>query len=129
VGSRRARGGEDRQALGRAGEAAAAAYLEARGYRIVARNFRCREGEIDLVARRGSTLAFVEVKTRRGVGRGAPLEAVDARKQQRMVTAAQHFLMTRPARARVLRFDVIGILWCPGAAGPEIEHVERAFEA
>jgi putative endonuclease len=117
-----------RQALGRAGEAAAETYLRALGYAILARNHRCAGGEVDLVARDGETLVFVEVKTRRSAAYGSPLEAVDGRKQGRLVRAARHFLGTRPGGGRAARFDVVGVVW-RGAAAPEIVHVRDAFSA
>ncbi len=87
-----------RKRLGAGGERLAATWLEARGYRIVARNWRCQWGELDLVAedRRGATgdgeLVFVEVKTRRGAAMGLPEEALTRRKQQHLVAAAQSYL-------------------------------------
>jgi putative endonuclease len=115
-----------RQALGRAGEAYAAAYLEGLGCEIVGRNYRCRGGEIDLVVIDGDALVFVEVKTRRHEDLGSPLEAVDRRKQERMITAALSFLAAAGAAARVMRFDVIGILWRDDA--PRLDHIRDAFQ-
>ena len=115
-----------RQELGRAGEARAASYLEDLGWEIVARNYRCRGGEVDLVAVDDGVLAFVEVKTRRGARFGSPLEAVDERKQRRMITAALSFLATRRGAGMVARFDVVGIRWDEDA--PRLEHVRNAFQ-
>ena len=113
--------------LGPAGEAAAAAYLQEQGYAIVARNYRCTDGELDLVARAGATIVFVEVKARSGIGFGSPLEAVDARKRRRLVRAARHFLAAERMRGDCVRFDVIAVHWRDGTAG--VEHVANAFEA
>ncbi len=115
-----------RQDLGRAGEALAASHLEDLGWEIVARNYRCREGEVDIVAVDAGVLAFVEVKTRHDARFGTPLEAVDGRKQRRMITAARHFLAMHGGAGFVMRFDVIGILW--GEEAPRIEHVRNAFQ-
>ncbi len=125
--------------LGPAGEAVAEAYLRRRGYVILARNYRCPAGEVDLVARDGPTVVFVEVKTRSGSAYGSPLEAVDARKRHRLARVACHFLLharatvaaARPAKAaepaETVRFDVIGVHWSDET--PAIDHVENAFEA
>lgn len=115
-----------RQELGRVGEAFAAAHLTGLGWEIIARNYRCRGGEVDLVAIDGGILAFVEVKTRRGERFGSPLEAVDGRKQRHMITAALTFLATHGGAGRVARFDVIGILWDEGT--PRLQHVKNAFQ-
>src|SRR5260370_28838432 len=91
--------------LGRRGERAAEKYLKRKGYRIVARNFRASGAEIDLVAIDGETLVFVEVKTRRSRAGGAPEEAVDARKQLRMLRAAEAVSEQYLIGERELRFD------------------------
>src|SRR5919201_532452 len=88
---------DDRLELGRLGEALAAARLEAAGLRIVARNWRCREGEIDLVAAGPGLLVFCEVKTRRGHGYGSPAAAVTHAKQARLRRLAAAYLATSPA--------------------------------
>lgn len=114
-----------RQALGREGEAEAARYLEARGYRILDRNVRVERVELDLVALDRGRIVIVEVKTRRASGRdgyghhGAAAEAVDPRKQQRLRRGGAAWLAAHPAwrrRARGLRFDVVTCLRL-GAAG------------
>ncbi|BCW94648.1 MAG: YraN family protein [Fimbriimonadales bacterium] len=97
-----------RTGLGRAGESQAARFLQAQGYTILARNWRIREGELDIVAQEGDTLAFVEVKTRRSHACGAGEESVDARKQQRLGMLAERFLAARPDLVfRQCRFDVV----------------------
>lgn len=125
-GARRGARADQRHALGRAGEAAAQAYLQGLGYQIVARNYRCRGGEIDLVATDGSALVFVEVKTRTGKAYGSALEAVDGRKQRRIAAAAVHFLATHRCAGLPARFDVIAVL--PRDGDQEIEHLRNAFE-
>jgi putative endonuclease len=111
--------------LGRRGERAAERYLKRIGYRIVRRNFRAAGAEIDLVAMDGETLVFVEVKTRRGSGAGAPEEAVDARKQLRMRRAAEAFALQYRVGETGMRFDIVAI----DASGRrmEIELLRNAF--
>ena len=101
---------DGRASLGRLGEDAAARFLAARGYRIVARNVRADRVELDLIARAGSALVFVEVKTRRGARHGQAAEAVDPRKQRRLRHGAQAWLAGHPPEARGAlrhRFDVV----------------------
>jgi putative endonuclease len=112
--------------LGRAGEAAAEEHLRRLGCTILARNYRCRGGEIDLVVSDGATIVFVEVKTRKSQAYGSPLEAVDPRKQHRLAVAAHHFILSRRCGGHPARFDVIGVGW--HAEIPQIEHVRNAFE-
>lgn len=99
-----------RQRLGHEGETRAAEFLQQQGYRIVARNVRADRVEIDLVARRGPLIIFIEVKTRRSDRFGSAAEAVDQRKQHRLRRGAQAWLARRPEEARGwrrLRFDVV----------------------
>lgn len=108
---------------GARGEALAAAYVEERGYTVLEKNYRCRTGEIDLIARQGSSLAFVEVKTRKNALRGQPREYVTATKQRRLRSAAMHYLMCNPeAENLLLRFDVAEII------GEQVRYTENAFE-
>jgi len=97
-----------------------------RSYTIVARNYRCRLGEIDLVALDGRVVVFVEVRSRRGDRVGTPLESVDGRKQARVARVAQHFCAAHGWHDRDARFDVIGIRF--DAEPPAVEHVRGAFE-
>ncbi|MFG6502384.1 YraN family protein [Microbacterium sp. P05] len=114
--------------LGRAGEDRAVAYLEASGYRIIDRNWRCPQGEVDIVAVRGATLAVVEVKTRRSLAFGHPLEAIDARKAQRLWRLAAAWIAVHPeqARGKRLRLDAIAIVGAEPATAA-LEHVEDAL--
>jgi len=112
-----------RAELGAAGEEAAARLLEGRGLRIVARNHRCRRGEVDLVADDGELLIFVEVRTRSTEAFGGPLATVDARKQARVVHAARDFLARWRGPERGVRFDVVAVV--EGRA----THVPGAFDA
>jgi putative endonuclease len=110
-----------RQILGAAGEDLSAAWYEAHGYRVLARNWRCREGELDLVVRCGDTVVFCEVKTRTSLAFGSPLEAVTPVKQRRIRGLAVAWLHESGARAANLRFDVAAVL------GGTVEVVENAF--
>jgi putative endonuclease len=117
---------EGRGELGRRGEALAADYLRMHRYTIVARNYRCRAGEIDLVAMDGPVLVFVEVRSRRGDRVGTPLESVDPRKQAQVARVARRFLAERGWHERDARFDVVGVRF--DAEPPLVEHVRNAFE-
>ena len=112
--------------LGKEGERVAEIFLQKKGYKLVERNYRCSGGELDLIVLDRRVLVFVEVKTRTGNGYGSPLEAVEFRKQQRMIRAAQFFLAEKGLQQRDARFDVVGISW-PGRE-PVVEHIENAFE-
>ena len=112
--------------LGKAGEDCAANYLEAQGYRILARNYRIREAEIDIVAEKDGVIVFVEVKTRSNVRHGLPAEAVNFRKQNKIIKAASVFLQEDNYADCACRFDVIEIY----SRGEffEVRQIENAFE-
>ena len=112
-------------AIGSAAERLAAAFLRERGYHVLEHNFRCRGGEIDLVALDGSTLVFAEVKLRRTLARGAPIEAVTALKQARVRKAAQTYLAFSGRVFERIRFDVISVMRT--SARTEITHLKAAF--
>lgn len=114
--------------FGRAGEQRAAEHLEALGYRLLDRNWRCAQGEIDIVAVRGRDLVVVEVKTRRTEAFGHPLEAIDARKGARLWRLAVAWLAAHPdqARGRRLRVDAIALTG-PEPASARLEHLEDAL--
>ena len=113
---------QNRRQIGTEEEALAAEFLEGRGYRIVERNFRCRLGEIDLIARDGSVLVFIEVKYRKTGAYGDPAEAVDARKQARILRTARYY-MTRYhiSEDTPCRFDVVAVL------GSNVRLIRDAF--
>lgn len=115
-----------KQVLGKQGERVAEQYLKKKGYKLVERNYRCAAGEVDLIVLDRRVIVFVEVKTRTGHGFGTPLEAVQPRKQRKMMQAAQFFLSEKKLHQRDARFDVVGISW-PGR-DPMVEHIENAFE-
>ena len=102
-------GGPSSQALGRQGEQIVGVFLERHGYRILARNYRCRLGEIDLIAQHDSVIAFVEVRTRRGSVFGPPELSVDRRKQQRLIRTALDYLSKHRCGQCAFRFDVAAI--------------------
>jgi putative endonuclease len=112
--------------LGVHGEQIAAAYLTDAGLRLLDRNWRCREGELDLVAREGDALVFCEVKTRRALGYGHPVEAVTPGKQRRLRLLAQRWLAAHDEHAPDLRFDVVGVLVRPGRPAL-VTHLRAAF--
>jgi len=117
---------DERIAVGRRGESAVERVYLSRGYRVVARNWRCRIGELDLVVVRGATLAICEVKTRRGARFGGGFEAVDARKRQKLRALAETFCLQHPVGVASIRFDVASVrLRSDGSASVEI--FEDAF--
>ena len=116
-----------RALLGAAGEEAAARHLVAQGYRVVAKNHRCRRGEVDLVVEKGEVLAFVEVRTRSSALFGGPAASVGFHKQRRVIAAARDFLAHWRGPERAVRFDVVAI--APGPEGEELSHLPGAFDA
>lgn len=116
-----------RQATGRQGEALARAELERRGYEILAEGFRTRCGEIDIIARHGVTLVFVEVRTRRSRLRGHAAESVTRRKQLQVARMAAAYLATHAGTHGPCRFDVVAIDYDEHGE-PQIVVYESAFE-
>ena len=117
-----------RQGLGRTGERLAAERLQQSGYVILERNFRCRYGEMDLVAEHGSDLVFIEVKTRRGRSHGLPEEAVNLRKQQKIIQVGQYYLfITNADLARSWRVDVVAVQLNVAGQLEEIRIYQHAF--
>lgn len=116
-------------ALGRWGEAQAARFLEARGWTILARNYRYGRREVDLVVRRGDVVAFVEVKTRSGPGFGHPWEAITRLKRREVEAVAADFLRRHALGGAVARFDAVAVSAAAGSGrGPVvIEHLEDAW--
>ena len=114
-----------RRVTGAAGEDAVAGWYRAHGFEIVDRNWRVREGEIDLVVRRASTIVFCEVKTRSSDRFGVPAEAVTPAKQRRLRTLAMLWLEAHPGTRGELRFDVASVI--PSGEQPSVEIVEHAF--
>jgi putative endonuclease len=118
---------DPRRTLGDTGEELVARWYADAGYRVLDRNWRCREGELDVVVARGMVLVFCEVKTRRSTAFGVPAEAVTFAKQRRLRILAMRWLDAHPeARARTLRFDVASVLAARGVP-PVIDVIEGAF--
>jgi putative endonuclease len=115
-----------RQAVGVLGERVAARWLARHGWVVVAHRFRSGHRDLDLVARRGAVVAFVEVKARRGLDFGDPVEAVGWRKRRELARSAWVWIDRHGGSNEVYRFDVIGVLLGPG--GVRVRHVENAFE-
>lgn len=113
---------QDRQQLGQAGEDAAAQHLVRQGMQVIARNWRCRYGEIDIIARDGSVLVFCEVKTRRGTRFGVPLAAITPRKVARIRRLAALWLVETGGHRGPVRLDALGLLQHPDGH-LDIEHV------
>lgn len=114
-------------ARGKDAEDAALRFLESRGLRLVARNYRCRLGEIDLVMRDGPSLVFVEVRARGDARHGGAAASIGYPKQRRLTAAARHFLMSHPRSAQLpARFDVVAISG-PGGDNPP-QWIRAAFD-
>lgn len=113
----------NRKQKGRRGEAIAAAHLQAKGYRILAQNYKRQNAEIDIIAQQGETVVFVEVKSRTTNDFGYPEEAVGIAKRERIKRAAEYFIAEQEWHGDI-RFDIIAVTW---SALPEIVHFEDAF--
>ena len=115
-----------RQTIGRWGEEVAAQFLQGKGYEILGRNVRSAYGELDIVARGGATIVFVEVKTRTSSSFGLPEISVSTRKIQHLINSAQAFMQVYPGPEQAWRIDVISIEGHPGGPDPRIEVFENA---
>ena len=115
-----------RQGLGRTGERLAAEALMSKGYRILERNFRCRQGEIDLVAEDEQDIIFVEVKARRGVSFGLPEDALTMRKRRKLVEVASYYLDLHTCSDRSWRIDVVAVQFSSGGKLEEIRIYKHA---
>ena len=115
-----------KDALGRRGEEIAARYLASRGLAIVERNWRCPQGEIDVIARDGGELVFVEVKTRSSVAFGHPLESITPVKLARLRRLAAAWCDAHPGGHDAIRIDAIAVI-APRVGEVEVEHLERVF--
>ena len=112
----------NKRKIGTAWEEAAAEFLTKNGYVILEKNFRCKEGEIDLVAKDGEYLVFVEVRSRRTAGSGHPLESVNIAKQRKICRVSRYYMLKRRISPdTAIRYDVISVL------GSEMELVKNAF--
>lgn len=115
----------DRISFGKLGEKEAERVLKKNGYRIIEKNYRCRYGEIDLIARDGDVVAFVEVKTRGGDAFGTPKCSVDKRKQGRIITTSEVYMSEKGLTDQAVRFDVVSIEARGG--GYTVELIKNAF--
>jgi putative endonuclease len=123
-------GKRTKQETGKLGEQAAFRYLEAEGYEVIVCNWRCRSGEIDIIARQEERIVFVEVRTRRAGGKfGTAAESVDYRKQRKIRDTAQVYLRSIGRQAAAIRFDVITVLLTAeqGEPGVTCRHYPAAF--
>jgi putative endonuclease len=116
----------EKDVLGAWGEELAAVALEADGYRIIDRNWRCPQGEIDIVAMDGADTVFVEVKTRSSTAFGHPLEAITMIKLSRLQRLAMAWCVAHPAVHARIRIDVVAVI-APRTGEPVIEHLKRVF--
>lgn len=123
---------EQRLALGKIGETIAVKHLKRLGYTILARNYRVRSGEVDIVARDDGTVVFIEVKTRAGIRFGRPAESVTVAKQRKLARVALEYLGRHDLHDTPARFDVVGVLFDEGGDGgaglAKVEVFKDAFE-
>jgi putative endonuclease len=115
-----------RQRTGQQGETLAAEYLKQKGYAIVTTNWRCREGELDIIARQGASLVFIEVRTRRAENNEAAFASILPNKQKRLIAAIHCYLNQHDLETSDWRLDVIGVAL--RQSSPLIEHVEDALD-
>ena len=118
-----------RRWFGSRSERAAEKYLRNLGYRIVARNFSCSQGELDLVALDDSCIVFAEVRSTEAEDLQKPAVSVDETKQKKLTAAAMHFLQRKRLLGQAARFDVLTVSWPADRTEPAIEHHQNAFEA
>lgn len=112
---------------GRRGEEQAEKFLKKAGLKTVGRRVRVEIDEIDLIARQGDTLVFVEVKTRANENFGRPSAAVNRAKRRRLSRAAIRFLKNHKLRPSYIRFDIVEVIGDPDSKTPEIRHIQNAF--
>jgi putative endonuclease len=113
--------------LGQCGESVAAEHLRAKNYEIIARNWRCAYGEIDLVARKDELLVFVEVKTRHSNDTESALASISVSKREKLITTVHHYLAELDVTEPLWRFDVIAVAFRQNKISA-IDHVENAFD-
>jgi len=119
---------DDPLRLGREGEAIAESFLRRQGFNILEKNFRIRSAEIDLIAKDGDTLVFVEVKTRRSSAFGSPAESITRKKQIQISKAALAYIDIHKLHNMPARFDVLAIIWPSEKEKPQVEIIPNAFE-
>lgn len=116
----------DKATLGKRGEAVAAKYYLDRGYKLLAHNYRCRLGELDLILMQDDTLVVAEVKTRSPDGIGTPAEAVNSAKQRKIIATVKHYIFTELKREPNIRFDVVEVIAKP-QGGYLVHQIPDAF--
>jgi len=117
-----------RPGTGRHAEELAVALLEKAGLRVVVRNWRRPEGELDLIADDAGTCVFVEVRSRTGDHHGDPLESITPRKRAQIIRAARLYLEAEPTHAAAYRFDVVGVTFPTDGTAPLLVHLPNAFD-
>lgn len=117
-----------KQKIGNQGESLAVQFLRKNGAKIVEKSYRCKAGEIDIIARVKKQLCFIEVKTRNSELFGRPEESVDAKKQKQMAKTALWYLQSKKSKDTACRFDVISIQQNGHDDEPEIRWIQNAFE-
>ena len=117
----------NRKTLGALGEKRAAEFLRKRGYRILETNFRCREGELDIISRHKDCLVFVEVRTRSSADFGSPEESITRAKKEKLVAVALAYLQTHRNLPESWRFDVVAVEVGPLGETTRIEVIENAL--
>jgi putative endonuclease len=117
----------NRKVTGETGEKLAANFLKKKGYRILEKNYRCRQGEIDIVAERKKCLVFVEVRTRTNTAFMLPADSISYSKQQRVIAAVYHYLQEHSLDEKDWRIDFIGIEMSKEGKVINMEHIEGAF--
>jgi putative endonuclease len=118
----------NKDVLAARGEGLACRYLKSKGYRILERSWRSRKYELDIIALKDGILVFAEVKTRSGDRFGLPEDAVNSKKQRRIISAAKYYLQVKKVRRHLIRFDILAILARPDEEA-EINHIKNAFQA
>jgi putative endonuclease len=118
---------QERKETGAIGERLAADYLKRHGYRIIQRNFRCREGEIDIIAQKSDCLVFVEVRTKRNAAFGTPEESVTFLKRAKLVSLANVYLQAYDKQPLSWRIDVVAVELTPENKVSRLEHIENAI--
>jgi putative endonuclease len=116
----------NRKKLGALGERIAKEHIEKLGYRIIETNFRCREGEIDIIAQEGEQLVFVEVRTRRGLDFGSPEESITVSKRQKLIEVAYAYLQSHEVLSPSWRIDVVAVELGMGGTVSRVELIQNA---
>ena len=119
---------DSRKELGAKGEKLAARFLKRKGYKIIQRNYRCKLGEVDIVAEQDKTLVFVEVRTQQTEKFGPPQYSINSAKRSHISRVALFYIKEKRLVEQSCRFDVIAITFPSGSRKPNIEHIENAFE-